>query len=100
MVVRLAFQHKILFWIAGMLEDVAQICNFLHPASAKCRDLARKFGIDPDTLSQPLPNPFEVMLDQLVNNKQVTSKQLAKALQSPLVGCSLLALKVLRHFGK
>ena len=82
---------------AGLLGDKPQIIQFLTPATAQCKALAQQFDLDPNALSISSTDPFDIMLNNLVNSKKVTPEQLAEALQSRLVGHGQLAGKILEY---
>ena len=75
--------------------------TLLFPAAGKCIPLAQQLGLDPVLLGIIEKHPFDIMLEQLVYNKQITPQQLHDALKSPFVGDIPLAKKVLQHdFGE
>ena len=83
-----------------MLEDSSQILQFLTSAAPEfnCRVLAPLLNLDPATLIIPPTNePFDIMLNMIVDSEQVTVKRLAEVLESPPVGCNALARIVLQH---
>ena len=81
----------------GLLDDSSQIILFLTPARAQCKALAQQFDLDPNVLSNASTDPFDIMLDKLVNTKRVTPKQLANALASRQVGHWQLAQKIIQY---
>ena len=84
---------------AGCLEDSGQVIQFLYPAAAQCKAIALQFGLDPEALGAVKPpEPFEIMLNQIIYDKEVTPEQLAQALRSPLVGHGQLARTVLSEY--
>ena len=82
-----------------MLNNSSQIIKFLNPATAQCKALAQQFDLNPNDLTKASDSTdlFDVMVGKLVNSKQVTPKQLADALESPLVGYGQLARKVKKY---
>ena len=81
----------------GLLDDSTQIIEFLTPARAQCKALAQQFDLDPNALSNASTDPFDIMLDKLLNTKKVTPKQLADALESRQVGHGQLAEKIILY---
>ena len=81
----------------GLLDDSSQIIEFLTPARAQCKALAQQFDLDPNALSNASTDPFDIMLDKLLNTKKVTPKQLADALGSRQVGHGQLAEKIILY---
>ena len=85
-----------------MLEDVdsSQILQVLTSAGRKlnCEVLVALLDMDVTILNiPPAREPFDIMLNTIVDSKQVTVKQLAEVLESPPVGCNALARIVLQH---
>ena len=83
-----------------MLEDSSQILQFLTSAAPEFnyKVLAPLLNLDPTTLIiPPADEPFDIMLNMIVDSKQVTMKWLAEVLESPPVECNALARIVLQH---
>ena len=85
-----------------MLEDVdsSQILQVLTSAGRKlnCEVLVALLDMDVTILNIPPPRePFDIMLNTIVDSEQVTVKRLAEVLESPPVGCNALARIVLQH---
>ena len=85
-----------------MLEEIdsSQILQVLTSAGRKlnCEVLVALLDMDVTILNIPPPRePFDIMLNTIVDSEQVTVKRLAEVLESPPVGCNALTRIVLQH---
>ena len=77
------------------------ITAFLKPAAGACTDLAYEFDLDPQELSTATLTSFDLMINDIVKQGDITQKKLAEALETDLVGHGMLAITVRDYdFGK
>lgn len=76
-------------------EDKSKITLLLTPAIAQCQALAWQFNLNPESFGVAHTPRFDIMLNKIVYDKQVTPEQLAEALQAEYVGEGQLVPKIL-----
>ena len=74
--------------------------SFLHDAIGKLTELAVQLDVDLDPGTVKHATAFDILINEITEDKKVTPKELAAALRSPTVGEGQLAKKIEQEFGE